>query len=141
MPRRAGVKIKKTDSAYHAFASAVLIRIARLCLNNSTRNIYWRTGSHNMEERLMSQPVTRGLRKVRPYWYPHATRAKGRWWGREILEIVSTEFRDRSLEYYVRPFPTGIQSVSMLMRLLGRNLLSLRARRRSTASLPNRATL
>ena len=28
--------------------------------------------------------------------------AKGRWLGREILEIVSTEFRDRSMEYYVR---------------------------------------
>lgn len=28
--------------------------------------------------------------------------AKQRWWGREILELVSTEFRDRSIEYYVR---------------------------------------
>lgn len=43
-----------------------------------------------------------GLRKVKPYWYNYTTMAKGRWVGREILEIVSTEFRDRSLEYYVR---------------------------------------
>ena len=28
--------------------------------------------------------------------------AKGRWLNREMLEIVSTEFRDRSIEYYVR---------------------------------------
>lgn len=28
--------------------------------------------------------------------------AKRRWWDREILEVVSTEFRDRSIEYYVR---------------------------------------
>jgi hypothetical protein len=42
------------------------------------------------------------LRKIRPYWYPHITMAKERWWGREILEIVSTEFRDRSTEYYVK---------------------------------------
>ena len=28
---------------------------------------------------------------------------KERWIGREILEVVSTEFRDRSMEYYVRP--------------------------------------
>jgi hypothetical protein len=28
--------------------------------------------------------------------------AKGRWLDREILEVVSTEFRDRSVEYYVR---------------------------------------
>lgn len=42
-----------------------------------------------------------GLRKVPPYWYPYTTMAKERWLGREILEIVSTEFRDRSMEYYV----------------------------------------
>jgi hypothetical protein len=28
--------------------------------------------------------------------------AKQRWLNREILEVVSTEFRDRSVEYYVR---------------------------------------
>ena len=42
-----------------------------------------------------------GLRKIAPYWYPYTTMAKGRWLDREILEIVSTEFRDRSIEYYV----------------------------------------
>ena len=42
-----------------------------------------------------------GLRTVSPYWYSYKTMAKGRWFGREILELVSTEFRDRSLEYYV----------------------------------------
>jgi len=43
-----------------------------------------------------------GLRKVTPYWHAFATMAKQRWIGREILELVSTEFRDRSIEYYVR---------------------------------------
>lgn len=43
-----------------------------------------------------------GLKKMPPYWYPYTTMAKERWLGREILEIVSTEFRDRSMEYYVR---------------------------------------
>lgn len=60
-----------------------------------------------------------GLKKVSPYWHPckfclllllfdhwvnaleDATMAKRRWWDREILEVVSTEFRDRSIEYYV----------------------------------------
>jgi hypothetical protein len=42
-----------------------------------------------------------GLKKLAPYWYPYTTMAKERWLGREILEIVSTEFRDRSMEYYV----------------------------------------
>jgi hypothetical protein len=45
-----------------------------------------------------------GLRKIKPYWYNYATMAKQRWLGREILEIVSTEFRDRSMEYYVSFF-------------------------------------
>ena len=26
-----------------------------------------------------------------------------RWIGRELLEVISTEFRDRSVEYYVNP--------------------------------------
>ena len=43
-----------------------------------------------------------GLKKTPPYWYPYTSMAKGRWVGRELLEIVSTEFRDRSMEYYVR---------------------------------------
>ena len=43
-----------------------------------------------------------GLKKCPPYWYPYTSMAKGRWIGRELLEIVSTEFRDRSMEYYVR---------------------------------------
>jgi hypothetical protein len=43
-----------------------------------------------------------GLRKVEPYWYPYTTMAKLRWQNRELLEVVSTEFRDRSMEYYVR---------------------------------------
>lgn len=46
-------------------------------------------------------PSPPGLKKIAPYWYPYTTMAKGRWFGREILEMVSTEFRDRSIEYYV----------------------------------------
>lgn len=41
------------------------------------------------------------LKRVTPYWHPYRTYAKERWWNREILELVSTEFRDRSVEYYV----------------------------------------
>lgn len=45
-----------------------------------------------------------GLKKIPAYWYPYTTYAKERWLGRELLEVVSTEFRDRSMEYYVRRF-------------------------------------
>ena len=57
-----------------------------------------RTTMHNDSIILKETP---GLRKVSPYWYPYTTMAKMRWLGREILEVVSTEFRDRSMEYYV----------------------------------------
>jgi len=42
------------------------------------------------------------LRYQKPYWWPYKTFVKDRWIGRELLEVVSTEFRDRSVEYYVR---------------------------------------
>ena len=41
------------------------------------------------------------LRYLKPYWWPYRTFVKNRWIGRELLEVVSTEFRDRSVEYYV----------------------------------------
>lgn len=50
--------------------------------------------------------TTPGLKKIPPYWYPYTTMAKARWLGREILEVVSTEFRDRSMEYYVSNGPS-----------------------------------
>ncbi|KAH0828955.1 hypothetical protein J3R83DRAFT_2384 [Lanmaoa asiatica] len=59
-------------------------------------------------------PVTRngGLKKMPPYWYPYTTMAKERWLGREILEIVSTEFRDRSLEYYRYALESGVTTIN-----------------------------
>ena len=54
--------------------------------------------SLRLNARLEAHP---GLKKIPPYWYPYTTMAKGRWLNREILEVVSTEFRDRSMEYYV----------------------------------------
>lgn len=41
--------------------------------------------------------------------------AKGRWLGREILEVVSTEFRDRSMEFYVRVQSIGWPAGSLTM--------------------------
>ncbi|CAL1711603.1 unnamed protein product [Somion occarium] len=52
------------------------------------------------------------LRKVAPYWYPYTTMAKERWLGREILEVVSTEFRDRSMEYYRYALESGVTTIN-----------------------------
>ncbi|KAF9651641.1 pseudouridine synthase [Thelephora ganbajun] len=53
-----------------------------------------------------------GLRKIEPYWYPYTTMAKGRWLGREMLEVVSTEFRDRSIDYYRYALESGVTTVN-----------------------------
>ncbi|KAF8504879.1 pseudouridine synthase [Russula emetica] len=57
-------------------------------------------------------PARPGLRKIAPYWYPYTTMAKGRWLNREILEIVSTEFRDRSIEYYRYALESGVTTIN-----------------------------
>ncbi|KAI0789631.1 pseudouridine synthase [Abortiporus biennis] len=56
--------------------------------------------------------TTTGLKKVAPYWYPYTTMAKGRWLGRELLEVVSTEFRDRSMEYYRYALESGVTTIN-----------------------------
>ncbi|KAI0350596.1 pseudouridine synthase [Trametes cingulata] len=38
--------------------------------------------------------------------------AKGRWLGREILEVVSTEFRDRSMEFYRYALESGVTTIN-----------------------------
>ncbi|KAF8058712.1 tRNA-pseudouridine synthase [Lyophyllum atratum] len=53
-----------------------------------------------------------GLKKIPPYWYPYTTMAKLRWLGRELLEVVSTEFRDRSMEYYRYALESGVTTVN-----------------------------
>ncbi|KAJ3861695.1 pseudouridine synthase [Lentinula novae-zelandiae] len=54
----------------------------------------------------------RGLKKIPPYWYPYTTYAKQRWIGRELLEVVSTEFRDRSMEYYRYALDSGVTTIN-----------------------------
>ncbi|KAL4613085.1 RNA pseudouridylate synthase domain-containing protein 2 [Arapaima gigas] len=41
-----------------------------------------------------------GLRKVHPYYFDFRTYCKGRWVGKTLLEVFSTEFRAESLNYY-----------------------------------------
>ncbi|KAL1969732.1 hypothetical protein VTN77DRAFT_8285 [Rasamsonia byssochlamydoides] len=48
-----------------------------------------------------------GLRRVKPYHYTYNTYCKERWRGRELLEIFTTEFRDRPAEYYKHAIETG----------------------------------
>ncbi|KAF8340950.1 tRNA-pseudouridine synthase [Amanita rubescens] len=69
-----------------------------------------RAAMHNDPSIILKE--TPGLRKVPPYWYPYTTMAKMRWLGREILEVVSTEFRDRSMEYYRYALESGVTTIN-----------------------------
>ncbi|KAL4400457.1 pseudouridine synthase [Malassezia pachydermatis] len=53
-----------------------------------------------------------GLRRLPPYWYEYKTRAKTRWYGRQILEVFTTEFRDRTKEYYIWAIHHGLCTVN-----------------------------
>ncbi|KAF8322242.1 pseudouridine synthase, partial [Clavulina sp. PMI_390] len=56
--------------------------------------------------------VAETLKRIEPYWHPYRTYAKQRWWNREILELVSTEFRDRSIEYYRYALESGVVTIN-----------------------------
>jgi hypothetical protein len=52
------------------------------------------------------------LRYCRPYWWPYKTFVKQRWIGRQLLEVISTEFRDRSVDYYRHALESGVTRVN-----------------------------
>ncbi|KAH6724701.1 pseudouridine synthase [Leptodontidium sp. MPI-SDFR-AT-0119] len=53
-----------------------------------------------------------GLRRVAPYHFTYNTYCKERWRGRELLDIFSSEFRDRPLEYYKDAIERGAVTVN-----------------------------
>ncbi|KAL2099107.1 hypothetical protein ACEWY4_005587 [Coilia grayii] len=48
-----------------------------------------------------------GLRKVHPYYYDFTTYCKGRWIGKTLLEVFSSEFRSEPVEYYHKAAKAG----------------------------------
>ncbi|XP_041121724.1 RNA pseudouridylate synthase domain-containing protein 2-like [Polyodon spathula] len=48
-----------------------------------------------------------GLRKVRPYYFDFQTYCKGRWVGKTLLEVFSSEFRAEPIEYYRQAAAAG----------------------------------
>ncbi|WFD34928.1 hypothetical protein MCUN1_001774 [Malassezia cuniculi] len=53
-----------------------------------------------------------GLRRLEPYWHEFCVKAKTRWHGRELLEVFTTEFRDRTKEYYLWAIHNGLSTVN-----------------------------
>lgn len=52
------------------------------------------------------------LRYCTPYWWPYRTFVKKRWIGRQLLEVIATEFRDRSVEYYWHALESGVTRIN-----------------------------
>ena len=52
------------------------------------------------------------LRRLAPYWHEFHVRAKTRWFGRQILEVFTTEFRDRTKQYYLWAIHNGLCTVN-----------------------------
>ncbi|XP_074646356.1 uncharacterized protein LOC141902498 [Tubulanus polymorphus] len=53
-----------------------------------------------------------GLRKVYPYYYTFSTYCKERWYGRQILDVFSNEFRHETPEEYKRILDRGSMTVN-----------------------------
>lgn len=67
-----------------------------------------------------------GLRKVRPYYFDFQTYCKGRWVGRSLLHVFSTEFRSQPLAYYEAAVRAGrlhlneepVQDLSIVLKVV-----------------------
>ncbi|KAH9815247.1 pseudouridine synthase [Melampsora americana] len=54
----------------------------------------------------------KGLRKVKPYLFKYSTYAKERWRGRSVIDVFSSDFRDRSPEYYAQAVASGVIKIN-----------------------------
>ncbi|KAG0151842.1 hypothetical protein CROQUDRAFT_650381 [Cronartium quercuum f. sp. fusiforme G11] len=54
----------------------------------------------------------KGLRKVKPYLFQYSTYAKERWRGRSVIDVFSSDFRDRSPEYYAQAVASGVIKIN-----------------------------
>lgn len=54
----------------------------------------------------------KGLRRVKPYYFTFKTYVKGRWCGKSLVEVFTTEFRDRDTDYYVTRHTPRMKSLT-----------------------------
>ncbi|AQZ16513.1 PUS6 (YGR169C) [Zygosaccharomyces parabailii] len=50
---------------------------------------------------------SRGLRKLRPYYHTRGAFAKGRWFGKTLLDVLLNEFRSHSEQHYLKEIQKG----------------------------------
>jgi len=68
----------------------------------------------NLPDRLLNAEYTYsdGLRRVKPYWHIYRTNVKERWRGMKIIDVFSSEYRDRDKSYYENAILTGFITVN-----------------------------
>ncbi|KAK9474242.1 pseudouridine synthase [Dipodascopsis tothii] len=59
----------------------------------------------------VKEPAT-GLRRVPPYYFTYLTFCKGRWRDRTLIDIFTSEFRDRERSYYEYAISSGLVTVN-----------------------------
>ncbi|PRP81943.1 RNA pseudouridylate synthase domain-containing protein 2-like [Planoprotostelium fungivorum] len=53
-----------------------------------------------------------GLRCVRPYWFKFSTFTKPRWAGKQLIDVLATEFIDYPSAYYEEKIDKGLVSIN-----------------------------
>ena len=73
---------------------------------------YFFTGGEHDHHHFPSVPSSGVTRHVRPYLYTFRTHAKGRWYGRSILDVHQSEFGVHPPEYYSAAIKNGCITVN-----------------------------
>ncbi|OLL27061.1 hypothetical protein NEOLI_001990 [Neolecta irregularis DAH-3] len=53
-----------------------------------------------------------GFRRVTPYWHVYLTNVKERWRGMKLIDVFTSEYRDREKSYYEKAILTGFITVN-----------------------------
>lgn len=56
--------------------------------------------------------VANGLRYIKPYYSTHSTFAKGRWTGKSLIDVLSSEFKSFSREEYLDKIQKGCYQIT-----------------------------
>ncbi|KAF9115706.1 hypothetical protein BGX27_006812 [Mortierella sp. AM989] len=79
--------------------------------HGSKRHNESKKGHYGSEQQAKKQKkrldLLANLRKIQPYFFKYQTFAKGRWLGRQLIEVFNTEFRDRDNTFYERAIKDG----------------------------------
>lgn len=65
------------------------------------------SGKHKQEDPDYEVKIENHLRKIQPYYFTYKTFCKLRWRDKNLLDVFTSEFRDRDKEYYKEAIESG----------------------------------